>query len=79
MILGGIGIYQPLVDWAGSGATGPLTGLGYTLATGVKEASAEKGLLGALTGGMTNTAAGITAAIFFGVLVASIFKARPKR
>jgi stage V sporulation protein AE len=45
----------------------------------VKEAVAEKGLLGALTGGITNTAAGITAAIFFGVLVASIFKARPKR
>ena len=79
VILGGIGIYQPLVDWAGSGATVPLTGFGYTLAKGVKEAIAEKGLLGALTGGITNTAAGITAAIFFGVLVASIFKARPKR
>ena len=79
VLLGGIGIYQPLVDWAGSGATVPLTGFGYTLAKGVKEAVAEKGLLGALTGGITNTAAGITAAIFFGVLVASIFKARPKR
>ena len=79
VVLGGIGIYQPLVDWAGSGATVPLTGFGYTLAKGVKEAIAEKGLLGALTGGITNTAAGITAAIFFGVLVASIFKARPKR
>ena len=79
VVLGGIGIYQPLVDWAGSGATVPLTGFGYTLAKGVKEAVAEKGLLGALTGGITNTAAGITAAIFFGVLVASVFKARPKR
>ena len=79
VILGGIGIYQPLVDWAGSGATVPLTGFGYTLAKGVKEAVAEKGLLGALTGGTTNTAAGITAAIFFGVLVASIFKSKPKR
>lgn len=79
VILGGIGIYQPLVDWAGSGATVPLTGFGYTLAKGVKEAVAQKGLLGALTGGMTSTAAGITAAIFFGVLVASVFKARPKR
>ena len=79
VVLGGIGIYQPLVDWAGTGATVPLTGFGYTLAKGVKEAIAEKGLLGALTGGITNTAAGITAAIFFGVLVASIFKARPKR
>lgn len=79
VILGGIGIYQPLVDWAGSGATVPLTGFGYTLAKGVKEAIAEKGLLGALTGGITSTAAGITAAIFFGVLVASIFKSKPKR
>lgn len=79
VVLGGIGIYQPLVDWAGSGATVPLTGFGYTLAKGVKEAVAEKGILGALTGGMTNTAAGITAAIFFGVLIASLFKARPKR
>ena len=79
VILGGIGIYRPLVDWAGSGATVPLTGFGYTLAKGVKEAVTEKGLLGALTGGITNTAAGITAAIFFGVLAASIFKARPKR
>lgn len=79
VILGGIGIYQPLVDWAGSGATVPLTGFGYTLAKGVKEAVAEKGLLGALTGGMTSTAAGITAAIFFGVLAASIFKSKPKR
>ena len=79
VILGGIGIYQPLVDWAGSGATVPLTGFGYTLAKGVKEAVVEKGLLGALTGGMTSTAAGITAAIFFGVLAASVFKSRPKR
>jgi len=79
VVLGGIGIYQPLVDWAGSGATVPLTGFGYTLSKGVKEAVSEKGLLGALTGGITNTAAGITAAIFFGVLAASIFKAKPKR
>lgn len=79
VILGGLGIYQPLADWAGSGATVPLTGFGYTLAKGAKDAVAEKGLLGALTGGITNTAAGITAAIFFGVLAASIFKAKPKR
>lgn len=79
VILGGIGIYQPLVDWAGCGATVPLTGFGYTLAKGVKEAIAEKGLLGALTGGITSTAAGITAAIFFGVLASSIFKSKPKR
>ena len=74
-----IGVYEPLVEWGGCGATVPLTGFGYTLAKGVKEAVAEKGLLGALTGGITNTAAGITAAIFFGVLVASIFKSKPKR
>ncbi len=79
VILGGVGAYQYLVDWAGSGATVPLTGFGYTLAKGVKEAVNQKGLLGALTGGMTSTAGGITAAIFFGVLVASIFKSRPKR
>lgn len=79
VILGGLGVYQPLADWAGSGATVPLTGFGYTLAKGAKDAVAEKGLLGALTGGITNTAAGITAAIFFGVLAASIFKAKPKR
>lgn len=79
VVLGGVGVYQYLVDWAGSGATVPLTGFGYTLAKGVKEAVGQKGLLGALTGGMTSTAAGITAAIFFGVLVASIFKSRSKR
>ncbi len=79
VILGGIGIYQPLADWAGSGARVPLTGFGFTLAKGVKEAVAQKGLLGALTGGLTSAAAGITAAIFCGVLAASIFKPRPKR
>lgn len=79
VVLGGAGIYQPLADWAGAGATVPLTGFGYTLAKGVKQAVAEKGLLGALTGGMTGTSAGITAAIFFGLLVATLFRARPKR
>lgn len=79
VILAGIGIYQPLVDWAGSGATVPLTGFGYTLAKGVKKAVEEKGLLGALTGGMTGTAGGITAAIFAGLLVAALFKSKPKK
>lgn len=79
VILGGIGVYQPLVDWAGAGATVPLTGFGYTLAKGVKEAVAEKGILGAFTGGITATSAGISAAIFFGILAAVIFKAKPKR
>ena len=78
VILGGIGVYQYLVDWAGAGATVPLTGFGYLLAKGVKKAVAEQGLLGALTGGITAAAAGITAAILFGVLVALIFKPKPK-
>ena len=78
VILGAVGVYKPLVDWAGAGATVPLTGFGYLLAKGVKEAVAEKGLLGALTGGVTSTAAGITAAIFLGVLVAFLFKPKPK-
>lgn len=78
VVLGGLGIYQRLVDWAGAGATVPLTGFGFTLAKGVKKAVAEKGLLGALTGGLTSTAGGIAAAIFFGVLVALIFKPKPK-
>ena len=78
VILGGIGVYQYLVDWAGAGATVPLTGFGYLLAKGVKKAVAERGLLGALTGGITAAAAGITAAILFGVLVAFLFKPKPK-
>ena len=79
VILGGLGVYQYLVDWAGAGATVPLTGFGNTLAKGVREAVAQQGLLGALTGGITATAGGIAAAIFFGFLVALIFKAKPKR
>ena len=78
VVLGGLGVYEPLANWAGAGATVPLTGFGYTLAKGVKEAVAEKGLLGALTGGITATAGGITAAIFLGILVALIFKPKPK-
>ena len=73
VILGGIGLYEPLVEFAGAGATVPLTGFGYLLSKGVKEAVAEKGLLGALTGGLTAAAAGITAAMIFGLLVALIF------
>ena len=79
VILSGVGLYQPFADWAGAGATVPLTGFGHLLAKGVKKAVGEQGLLGAFTGGVTSAAGGITAAIFFGVLVASIFKARPKR
>ncbi len=76
VILTAVGLYKPLVDFAGAGATVPLTGFGFTLATGVEEAVAEYGLVGALTGGVTATAGGITAAILFGWLV-SIF-AKPK-
>ena len=78
VVLGAIGVYKPLAEWAGAGATVPLTGFGYSLAKGVKEAVAEKGLLGAVTGGVTSTAGGIAAAIFLGVLVAFIFKPKPK-
>ena len=78
VILGGIGLYKPLVDIFGCGATVPLTGFGYTLAEGVRKAVEELGLLGALTGGFTGAASGITAAILFGFLVALIAKPRSK-
>ena len=73
------GLYQPLVDWGGAGATVPLTGFGYCLAKGVRKAVAEQGLLGALTGGLTATAGGIAAAVVFGVLAALIFRPGDKR
>lgn len=76
--LSGLGLYQPLVDWGGAGATVPLTGFGHLLAKGVKQAVAEKGLLGAFTGGSTAAAGGITAAIFFGFMVALVAKSKPK-
>ena len=69
-----IGVYEPLVKFAGCGATVPLTGFGYTLAMGVKEAVAEKGLSGVLTGGITGAAGGITAAVVFGFLCALVAK-----
>lgn len=78
VVLGGLGVYQYLADWGGAGATVPLTGFGFSLAKGVKKAVAEKGILGALTGGLTSTAGGVAAAIFLGVLVAMIFKPKPK-
>ncbi len=74
VILGAVGVYQPLADWAGAGATVPLTGFGNLLAKGVKKAVAESGLLGAFTGGFTAAAGGICAAVFFGLLVALLFK-----
>lgn len=79
VVLGGVGLYPKLVDWAGAGATVPLTGFGNLLAKGVRKAVAEQGFLGAFTGGCTAAAGGITAAIFFGFLVALIFKSKPKK
>ena len=78
VILGAVGLYQPLADWAGAGATVPLTGFGNTLAKGVKQAVSETGILGAFTGGFTAAAGGICAAVFFGFLVALIFKPSDK-
>ena len=76
--LSAMGLYQPLVDWAGAGASVPLTGFGHTLAKGIRQAVAEKGLLGVFTGGFTAAAAGLCAAVFFGLLVALVFKPRDK-
>ena len=78
VVLGALGVYKPLAEWAGAGATVPRTGFGYNLAKGVQEAVAERGLLGALTGGLTSTAGGVAAAIFLGVVVAMLFKPKPK-
>ena len=78
VILGAVGLYQPLIDFAGAGATVPLTGFGSLLAKGVKEAVAEKGFLGIFTGGFTATAGGIAAAVVFGWLAGLIFKPKDK-
>ncbi|MEG2420676.1 MAG: stage V sporulation protein AE [Oscillospiraceae bacterium] len=78
VILGGTGLYKYLVEFGGAGATVPLTGFGYLLAKGVQEAVGADGLLGALTGGITAAAGGISAAIFFGLLVALLFKPKQK-
>ncbi len=78
VVLTAIGLYAPLVEFAGAGATVPLTGFGYTLAKGVEKAVNETGLLGALTGGLTATAGGITAAMVFGFTAATVFPSKPK-
>ena len=78
VILSGFGLYQPLVDFAGAGATVPLTGFGNTLATGVKEAVDEHGLIGVFMGGLTASSGGITVAIVAGLLAALIFRAKDK-
>ena len=78
VFLGAVGLYRPFADWAGAGATVPLLGFGNTLAQGIRRAVAEKGLPGVLTGGLTAAAAGICAAVFFGYLVALLFRPREK-
>ena len=79
VVLTAIGVYKPLVDFAGCGATTPLLGFGYSLAEGVKKAVDERGLVGALTGGLTGTAGGIAAATFFAYVFALIFRGHPKK
>ena len=74
VFLTAIGLYEPIVRFAGAGATVPLTGFGYSLANGVKEAVKQYGLIGALSGGLTATSAGIDASVFFGFLMALFFK-----
>lgn len=78
VILTALGLYEPLVRWAGAGATVPLTGFGYALATGTKEAVQQKGLMGALTGGVAATAGGIAAAVMFGYLASVLFTPKTK-
>ena len=79
VVLSAFGLYQPIVDFAGAGATVPLTGFGHLLAQGVREAVAEKGLLGVLMGGLTASSAGIAASVFFGLLAALIFNPKEKK
>ncbi len=78
VLLSAVGIYEPFAKWAGAGATVPLLGFGNTLAKGVKKAIGEQGFLGVFSGGLTACAGGITAAVFFGLLVALIFKPKDK-
>ena len=78
VVLSGLGIYEPLADWGGAGATVPLLGFGHNLASGVRDAVREQGLLGALTGGLTASAGGIAAAVFFALLASFIFPSRDK-
>ena len=78
VILSAVGLYQPLVDWAGAGATVPLTGFGHILAKGVREAVREDGFLGVLIGGLKSCAAGFSAAVFFGFLASLVFRSKDK-
>ena len=78
VVFSALGLYQPLADWAGAGACVPLTGFGHNLAKGIREAVAKDGLLGAFTGGFTAASAGLCAAVFFGLVIALIFKPKDK-
>ena len=79
VLLSALGLYEPLVQWGGAGATVPLTGFGHSLAKGVREAVATDGWLGIFTGGLSATAGGIAAAVVFGVLMAAVFRPGDKR
>ena len=79
VLLSAVGLYQPLADWGGAGATVPLTGFGHALAKGVQEAVASDGWLGVLTGGLTAAAGGVTAAVVAGVVMAALCKPGDKR
>ena len=78
VILGGLGVYEPLVKWAGSGATLPLTGFGYALAKGTKEAVTEDGLIGALSGPLASSSVGIMAAVISGLIASAFTRSKDK-
>ncbi|MBQ9981944.1 MAG: stage V sporulation protein AE [Oscillospiraceae bacterium] len=78
VVLSAVNLYQPLLDFAGAGASVPLTGFGHLLAEGVRKGVAEKGLVGIFTGGITAASGGITAAILFGLAVSLIFRSKDK-
>lgn len=79
VFLGAIGVYKPLVEFAGSGATTPLTGFGYLISKGVRKAVSEKGLIGALTGPLTAAAGGTAAALVFGLVASLLCRSKPKK
>lgn len=78
VFLGAVGLYEPLIKFAGAGASVPLTGFGYNISKGVREAVAADGFLGILTGGLKATAGGITAAVIAGLIASFLFKAKDK-
>ncbi len=78
VFLGAVGVYQPFAEFAGNGALTPLTGFGYLISKGVREAIEEKGAVGILTGGLSSASGGISAAIFFSVVASFIFRGKPK-